>query len=203
MKYLAIFLVVLLLMLVICGVAGLLAYGWFATSSSMTLPPAPLDPAVFPTPTLAVGGNVPLLPPGTTPNPIAPSPFDPAAPFNGTFAGTLAADNGSTAPVTLSLSQSGTAVSGEIMIGDGLSLDGGACGAQAIPATTQQASGQTDTANPNHLDAGATFTVQGFTITFDLDADVAADGRAMTAEANIDLPFPCNDPTISGSFVRQ
>jgi hypothetical protein len=162
-----------------------------------------VDPAVFPTPTLAAGSNTPFPPPGATPNPIAPNQFGPAAPFNGTFTGTLIADNGSTAPVTLALVQSGTAVSGDITISDGLSLDGGACGAQAVPAGTQQATGQTDPANPNHLDAGAAFVVQGFTITLDLDADIASNGRTITAEATIDLPFPCNDPTISGSFARQ
>jgi hypothetical protein len=205
MKYLVIFLVVVLAFLIICGGAGLLAYTWFTTSSSATLPPAPVDLPLLPTPTLVNDGNGPVtLPPVVaTPAQATPGLPTPAAPFNGTFLGTLTAGNGTTAPVTLALTQDGTAVSGDIAIGDGLSLDGGSCGAQPVPAGTQRASGQTDPANPNHLDAGATFIVQGFTITLDLDADLSVDGRAMSAVATIDLPFPCNDPLITGSFVRQ
>lgn len=210
MKYLLIILVAILALTVICGAVGLLAYGWFAiTNSGSSLPPAPVDSNFghLPTPTLASGdGNLVIPPPQPTIDPAAPPAADlpaPSAPFDGTFAGTLSSSDNSTAPVTLELTQNSTAVSGNIHIAEGLSLDGGVCGAQAVPALTQQANGQTEPANPNRLNAAATFEVQGMAITLNLAAEAAADGRTMTAQARIDLPFPCTDPLINGTFVRQ
>jgi hypothetical protein len=104
----------------------------------------------------------------------------------------------------LTLVQDGSNVSGTITVGEGLFLDGGNCGETAVPAGTQSASGEVDTTTPNHLDARATFTVQGFIITFDLDADLSADSQMLTGEATIDLPFLCGrDPVIMGSFARM
>lgn len=211
MKYLLIILVAILALIVICGAVGLLAYGWFMTTDSgSSLPPVPLDPnpSFLPTPTLASGGNNNLVlpPPQPTIDPAAPPPTNlsvPSAPFDGTFAGTLSSSDNSTAPVTLELTQNSTAVSGNIHIAEGLSLDGGICGAQSVPALTQQANGQTEPTNPNRLNAAATFEIQGMAITLNLAAEAAADGRTMTAQARIDLPFPCTDPLINGTFVRQ
>jgi hypothetical protein len=115
----------------------------------------------------------------------------------------LNGDDESSAPVTLTLAQDGPAVSGTITVGEGLFLDGGNCGATAVPAGTKSASGEVDTTTPNHLDAGASFDAQGFTIALDLDADLSADGQTLTAEATIDLPFLCGrDPVITGTFTR-
>jgi hypothetical protein len=211
MKYLLTFLLIVFALIIVCGAVGLLAYGWFAIAESETLPPlpAPAEPEVLilPTPTLIVNpdgnGNGAFTPIGATPVQSTPIPLTPGEPFDGTFSGTLNSNDGSQAPVTLVLVQEGAAVTGEITIGEGLSLDGGSCGAQAVPAGAQRASGQVDPANPNHLNAGATYIIQGFTITLNLDATLAGDGRTLTTNATIDLPFLCADPAISGTFTRQ
>lgn len=162
-------------------------------------PPATMvvTPTAAPTPTPAA---LPTAEP-TEPQPIPPGTA--ANPFSGTFEGILNGDEGSSAPVTLTLEQDGPSVSGTITVGEGLLIDGGNCGATTVPAGTQSASGEVDTTTPNHLDAEATFTVQSFTITLDLDADLSEDGQALTAEATIDLPFLCGrDPVITGTFTR-
>jgi hypothetical protein len=166
-------------------------------------PVVPSLPTVTPTPTTA---PTPTPAPSPTAAPTL-SPAQPLAPgtgpFTGTFEGSLNGDNESSAPVTLTLAQDGSVVSGTITVGEGLFLDGGNCGATAVPAGTKSASGEVDTTTPNHLDASATFTAQGFTIALDLDADLSADGQTLTAEATIDLPFLCGrNPVITGAFTR-
>lgn len=123
--------------------------------------------------------------------------------FAGTFEGYLTGDQDSRAPITLELSQSETTVTGDIVIGRGLVVDGGLCGAAAVPATTQTAAGKTTTRTPRHLDAGAVLEVQGMDIRIDLIGDLSADGDTLTAEATIDLPWLCGrDPVISGALDR-
>ena len=159
--------------------AGGVATPTLAAAPLVTLPPAPVE-ATLP----AVGGG--------------------AAAFNGRFAGTLTSDDGSTAPVSLDLTQTGSTVAGDIAIGDGLTIDGGNCGAQAIPAGTRSVSGQVDPSNPNHIEVSAGYEVQGFTITAELSADLAADGNSLNGQINLSLPFLCGrNPVITGSLARQ
>lgn len=182
-------------------VASLLFIGCRPRPAQPTPPPATIEATAVSTPTAA-----PTLPPATLPVPIPtePEPGVPQAnPFSGAFEGVLNGDEQSSAPVTLTLEQDGSLVNGTIMVGEGLWIDGGNCGATAVPAGTQSASGEVDTTTPNHLDARATFTVQSFTITLNLDADLSEDGQTLTAEAMIDLPFLCGrDPVITGTFTR-
>lgn len=123
--------------------------------------------------------------------------------FAGTFEGVLHGDDGSTAPIALELTQDGRAVTGEIVVGRGLLIDGGNCGAAAVPAATQTATGATSAREPRHLAASADFEVQGISVTIDLDGQLSRDGETLTAEARIDLPWLCGrDPVVTGELSR-
>ena len=160
------------------------------------------------TPTLAGSVATQAAAPATTAPPLAATlpPVGGAGGsggYTGAFAGTLTSDDGSTAPVSLNLTQSGTTVTGDITIGDGLTIDGGNCGAQAIPAGSRAVSGQVDPSNPNHIEVSAGYEVQGFTITANLRGDLAADGR-LSGQIDLSLPFLCGrNPVITGSLARQ
>lgn len=163
-------------------------------------------PQLLPTPTLAVAveasADLVQTPPEAPSEPFAPAAPEPVS-FEGTFEGFLDGDGGSRAPVMLALTQQDATVTGTIAIGEGLFLDGGNCGATAVPAGTQVASGEVDPSTPTHLEAGASVMVQGLSITIDLDADMAADGQTLAAQATIDLPLLCGrDPVISGVLAR-
>lgn len=201
----------ILVILLIFG-AVLLAVVAFAVASNLgssaspTLAPPPQGNVVA-TPTPAAAA-LPTLPPAVQPTalpPVGDGAADGAtAPFNGSFAGTLSTSNGSSAPVSLALAQTGTTVSGDISIGDGLTIDGGNCGAQAIPAGGRAVTGQTDPSNPNHIEVTAAYDVQGIAITARLTADLSADGNALTGRIDLDLPFFCgSDPVITGALARQ
>ncbi len=206
----AIGLFLVIMLLVACAAVTILAAGAFfvirtapsdAAPSVEVFAPPPLEHAVTPTPAA-------LPPVGAAEDPDAPgvigNPGDPGlGGFNGSFSGTLAADNGSSAPATLTLSQTGSAVSGRLSIGDGLSIDAGNCGVVAVPAGDQNASGTVDAANPNRLATASSIPVSGLTIGVALAAELAADGNSVAARVDLDLPFLCGrDAAISGTFVK-
>lgn len=123
--------------------------------------------------------------------------------FTGTFEGVLYGDDGSEAPVTLALTQTGRAVTGELSVGRGLVIDGGNCGRVEVPATSQTATGATTAAAPRELDAKAAFKVQGISVTIDLSSTLSRDGGTIESQAKIDLPWLCGrDPIITGEFAR-
>ena len=195
----------ILIILLIFGVV-LLAAVAFALVPNLMTPAAPTlsppDAGGVATPTLAVAPLVTL--PAAPVEATLPAVGGGAAAFNGRFAGTLTSDDGSTAPVSLDLTQTGSTVAGNIAIGDGLTIDGGNCGAQAIPAGARSVSGQVDPSNPNHIKVSAGYEVQGFTITAELSADLAADGNSLNGQINLSLPFLCGrNPVITGSLARQ
>ena len=200
-QLIALFLVVALLLA--CGAASILmAFGWFTTRTSTNVPAAPTIQIVVPaapTPTLAAA-----LPPAQ-PAPIGgDAPIEAAGDFNGVFSGTLNGDNGSTAVGTLTLTQTGNDVSGQLDIGPGLVLDAGSCGAQSVPQLAQTAAGAVDPAAPNRLQAAGSIPVAGFTVVVALTAELSPDGQTLSARADLDLPFLCGrDPVISGTFSRQ
>lgn len=188
--------------LVVLVAVGLLLATGLPNSAAPTLAPPPVGGVATPT----IASALPALPtvaPGvaaTVPAPIGGAP----GAFNGRFAGTLTSDDGSTAPVTLDLTQTGTTVAGDIAIGDGLSIDGGNCGVQAIPAGARSVTGQVDPSNPTHIDVTAGYDVQGITITARLTADLAADGNSLAGQIALDLPFLCGrDPVIAGALLRN
>lgn len=189
-------LILVLFMLIACAAASiLLALGFFTVRTS----------EVAPAPVIELHES-PALDSLATPTLAPPPPLgvgDNAAGFNGSFSGTLASDNGSTAPATLVLSQTGEAVSGRLSIGDGLSVDAGTCGVVAVPAGDQNASGSVDAANPNRLATSNSIPVSGLTIGVALAADLAADGNSITTRVDLDLPFFCGrDAAIGGTFTK-
>ena len=204
----------ILIILLVFGLALLAAVGFalvtnLASSDSSTLLPTPQAGAA--TPTLAAGAPATqpaalttAIPPATATLPAVGGGGGVAGGYTGAFAGTLTSDDGSTAPVSLNLTQSGTTVTGDIAIGDGLTIDGGNCGAQAIPAGARSVSGQTDPSNPNHIEVSAGYEVQGFNITANLRGDLSPDGNTLTGQIDLSLPFLCGrNPVITGSLVRQ
>jgi cytoskeletal protein RodZ len=203
----------ILVILLVFGLV-LLAAVAFALVPNLLTPAAPTlpPPNGAATPTLAAAQQA-TLPPAPAPAEATAQPGAtlPAvgggggtAAFNGRFAGTLASDDGSTAPVSLDLTQTGSTVAGDIAIGDGLSIDGGNCGAQAIPAGARSVSGQVDPSNPNHIEVAAGYEVQGFNITAALSADLSPDGNSLNGRINLSLPFLCGrNPVITGSLTRQ
>lgn len=203
MKKLLIGLFLVLFMLMACAVASILLARGFFTLRTTSDAPSTVDVAPEPANELP---DAPALESLMTPTLAAPpalgAPGD-AAGFNGSFSGTLTADNGSTAPATLVLSQTGEAVSGRLSIGDGLSVDAGNCGVVAVPGGEQNASGSVDPANPNRLATSNSIPVSGLTIGVALAADLAADGNSITTRIDLDLPFLCGrDATISGTFLK-
>lgn len=123
--------------------------------------------------------------------------------FAGTFEGFLYGEDGSQAPIALELVQDGRVVTGDITVGRGLLIDGGNCGQAEVPAATQTAAGATTARAPRHLDANADFKVQGIAVSVDLDGDLSRDGKTITAEARIDLPWLCgHNPVITGELAR-
>ncbi len=199
-------LILVLALLLTCAVGSvLLARGWFTLRTTTTTAPAvpsvPPVPAVPATPTLSAA-----LPPAQ-PAPIGgeqPGGDTPAGGFDGTFVGTLSGDNGTSAPATLVMSRSGDAVSARLEIGQGLTLDAGSCGVQAVPAGAQSATGTIDPAAPNRLQSQGSIPVAGFAIGVALAAELAADGQTLAARADLDLPFLCGrDAAIGGTFLRE
>ena len=196
-----ILIILLIFGLVLLAVVAFALVPNLMTPAVPTLPPP--DAGAVATPTLAAVLPVVTLPPAATATPPAVGGGAVAA-FNGRFAGTLTSDDGSTAPVSLDLTQTGSTVAGDIAIGDGLTIDGGNCGAQAIPAGARSVSGQTDPSNPNHIEVSAGYEVQGFTITAALLADLSPDGNNLNGQINLSLPFLCGrNPVITGALVRQ
>lgn len=201
MKYVLIVLTIVVLAVLCGGVMAIAGWRLFQPATDLAIPPT-LDPDLVPTPTIAA---VPSVIPTITPsNPSPNNENTGPAMFTGNFAGTLFGSAGSSAPITLEMTQTGNDVTGIMSIGPGLVVEGGNCGSQEVPPGTQSANGRVDPSNPNHLDASAVFQVQGLTISIMLVADMSADGQTMTTQALIDLPFICGpDPVLNGTFTRQ
>lgn len=203
MKQLIALFLVIALLLACAAAAVLMARGWFTLRTTTDAPPAPTivvippDDAQLPAPTPTLAAGLPPAPIGGDPNAVAGD-------FDGTFVGTLNGDNGTTAPATLTLTQSGSAVTGQLDIGPGLTLDAGNCGVQAVPELAQTAAGNVDPAAPNRLQTTGSIPVGGFTIGILMTAELTPDGQSLNARADLDLPSLCGrDPAISGAFTRQ
>lgn len=142
---------------------------------------------------LAIGAAAPTYAAGTAVS----------RPFSGTFAGIVYGDNGSSAPLTLTLTQRGNTVEGTAVIGDGLEVNaGGFCGTAVVPATSATANGTTTNRQPRHLAANIPFQVSGMDITARATGDLTADGQELNFEVKIDTPFLCGrDPIISGTLL--
>ena len=119
---------------------------------------------------LAIGAAAPTYAAGTAVS----------RPFTGTFTGTGYGDFGSSAPLTLTLTQRGNTVEGTAVIGDGLEVNaGGFCGTAVVPATSATANGTTTNRQPRHLSANIPFQVSGMDITARATGDLTADGQEL------------------------
>lgn len=200
MKKIIAVLFVLFLLLGCAAVSLLAAWGYFSfrTTAGDVLPQPPIA--------LPAAPQIEILPPPTADGSLFPpgtAGGSGGGGFNGDFSGTLTANNGSTATASLSLSQSGEAVSGRLSIGEGLSIDAGVCGAVKLPAGSQDAAGTVDPANPNRLAAAVQVPAAGMTIVATLAAEVSGDGNTVAARVDIDLPFFCGrDGVIEGWFTK-
>lgn len=125
-------------------------------------------------------------------------------PYEGTFRGTVYGDKGSSAPLTMDLTHRGNQVEGKVSLGEGLYVNGGWCGAVNIPAVSQFVEGETLRTNPKRLLTSPTFEVGDFELTVDFESNVSTDGRSITAEAKVDLPWLCGrDPVLTGKAYRR
>lgn len=123
--------------------------------------------------------------------------------FEGTFEGTVYADNGSRAPIFLELTQDGRQVEGYVEIGSGLYVDGGLCGSGYIPGGAQYSEGLVSRSNARQLNAEVAFKVSGLTVSVDLVGIASADGQELDTDARIDLPWLCGrDPVLTGTLYR-
>jgi hypothetical protein len=124
-------------------------------------------------------------------------------PYEGRFQGKVNGDNGTSAPLTLELKHRGNRVEGNVLLGQGLYVDGGMCGAGYVPAGRQFASGETTAKDPRHLSAQTIFKVSGVNVKLGLDGQISAGGDELEAKAKIDLPWLCGrDPVISGTLFK-
>ena len=125
-------------------------------------------------------------------------------PYQGIFSGSVRGDRDSQAPITLDLIQRGEDISGTVSIGEGLFIDGGMCGAVAVPPVEQAVTGRAVKGHPDQLDMELTFKVSNLKIVVNLESQISPDGRNIEAEARIDLPWLCGrDPVIRGELERE
>lgn len=137
--------------------------------------------------------------------PVSASATAVTHPFTGVFTGVVYGDYGSSAPLTLELTQRGRVVTGTAVIGDGLRLNaGGFCGSAYVPAASASAEGATQRRQPRQLSATIPFEVSGLTITAQATGQLATDGETLDVSVKIDTPFPCSrNPVISGALARE
>jgi hypothetical protein len=125
-------------------------------------------------------------------------------PYEGRFDGFAYGDRASKAPLTLELTHRGRQVEGRVLLGEGLYVSGGFCGAVDLPATAQYVEGHTLTWDPKRLEVTPTFDLGGFDLSVDFQSEVSADGKVITAKAKVDLPWFCGrDPVLSGILYRE
>jgi hypothetical protein len=166
---------------------------------------SPPTPTLMPTPTLAPRATAVPSAPGAVPAATAAVPADPAAgPFEGVFTGTVQADNGTSAPIRLALTQRGNVVAGTVSLDGGLEVNaGGFCGSVAVPATAFTFE-ETVPATGRQVATTTTITAAGFDLEVALAATISADGQTLSAEAVIYTPAICpRDPVLSGTATRQ
>jgi hypothetical protein len=127
-------------------------------------------------------------------------------PFQGTFKGTAIGDQGSSAPLALSLLQNGSIVTGTATVGDGMEVDTGGfvCpGLVAIPSGTIGVNGIVSGQDPRHLEAQSSLSASGLTITAEVLADLSADYNTMNVQLKLNIPWPCHGTTIKGTLTRS
>lgn len=133
----------------------------------------------------------------------SPSNLIPPGPYEGVFSGYVSSDTGSQAPIILELTHRGEDVQGVVSLGDGLYVNAGMCGGTNIPSTEQEFAVKTEPGKPDQLSTQLAFNVSGYQIGVNLESLISEDGKTITSQANIDLPWICGlDPVLTGSLLR-
>jgi hypothetical protein len=126
--------------------------------------------------------------------------------FQGNFTGMATGDVETSAPLTLNLTQNGSWVAGSVTILPGISINTGGLicpGTVAVPSGTMGINGSISNKNPHQLAAKSVLIASGMKITADMLADISKDGNTMKAQINLNMPWPCRDPTIRADLVRS
>jgi hypothetical protein len=133
----------------------------------------------------------------------APTQASTTGPYEGRFQGTVSSGNGSSAPLSVTLTHKGDTVAGVASLGEGLEVQTPFCGAASVPSRTQYLSGQTQPGQPRNLEATSKFTVEGLPITLRFRSDISADGKTVQGTTTLDLPWFCGgDPVLTGTLHR-
>ena len=159
------------------------------TPNSPTLAPT-ATPTSTSTPT-----STPTRPPTATPTDTPEAQLS----FEGSFVGEIFGDSGSSAPISLTLSQDGRDVNGTTMLGEGLLVnvgDGLCGGAQSVPAGSFEVSGRTALDNPNRVEATSTITVNNFEIGVQVAAVLSEDSQVMNVQVVLNTLFFCLNPQL-------
>ena len=124
-------------------------------------------------------------------------------PYEGRFQGRVASANGSSAPLSVTLTHQGDKVAGVATLGEGLEVQTRFCGSAIVPSRSENLSGQTQPGQPRHLEATSAFNVEGLAITVYFSSDVSTDGKTIQGTTTLDLPWFCGgDPVLSGTLHK-
>ena len=122
--------------------------------------------------------------------------------FNGIYGGTVFGSAGSSATATLTLTQTGANLGGSLAVGAGLVVDVGICGTQTVPASTFGPFAGA-VLSPHLATGSFTQNVMGFDVTGTFTGELSADGSSMAVSLALDVPWPCADRTLTGTFTRR
>jgi len=136
-------------------------------------------------------------------------------PFDGTFTGTMAGDEGTSTTITAVLTHRDATVQGRIDLGSGLVLDfpgptkwPDPCKPEPVDLRTFKVTGSSDTTNPRHATVSATVEeatpgqwVKSMTINIKITGDVSADGKTISASVTL-KPTLCGSKTIPVTLTR-
>ncbi len=124
-------------------------------------------------------------------------------PYEGRFEGRVSTENGSSAPLSVTLTHNGDTVAGVATLGEGLDVQTPFCGSASVPSRTEDLSGETQPGQPRHLEATSTFTVHGLSIRVRFSSDVSTDGKTIQGTTTLDLPWFCGgDPVLTGTLHK-
>src|SRR3954462_15501956 len=124
-------------------------------------------------------------------------------PYEGRFQGTVSSQDGSSAPLSVTLTHRGNTVTGVASLGEGLEVQTAYCGSANLPSRTERLSGKTQPGQPRHLEATSKFTIEGLPITVRFKSDISADGKKVQGTTTIDVPWFCGaDPVLNGTLHK-
>lgn len=126
--------------------------------------------------------------------------------YQGTFTGTAIGNCGTSAPLTLNLTQNGNSVTGTATIGNGIEVNTGnsPCpGLVSVPSGTMNFNGIVSRRDPRHLEATSDISILGMTITSDVVTKLSQDNNTMHIQLNLNIPWPCESTTLKATLNRS